>query len=125
MAIYSLAFPNMFSSESVKLFKDKQATMSNLKLILATEVKSLFGDPGYGNNLLQTIYSQNNIILRDLVIDEIYTCIKLYIPQVIVNRKDIDVVSKDNELYALIRVTNAEDFTLDLYEIQLTDTEEI
>ena len=125
MAIYSLAFPNMFSSESVNLYKDKQATMTNLKLLLASEVTSLFGDPGYGSRLMQTIYSQNDLILRDLVIDEIYTCIKTYMPQIIVDRKDIVITADDDGLYAEIKVVNALDYTLDLYKIQLTDTDEI
>lgn len=125
MSIYSLAFPNMFSSESVNVYKDKQATMTNLKLLLASEVTSLFGDPGYGSRLMKTIYSQNDLILRDLVIDEIYTCIKTYMPQIIVDRKDIVITADDDGLYAEIKVVNALDYTLDLYKIQLTDTDEI
>lgn len=125
MSLYSLAFPNMFSSEKVNIYKDKQATMTNLKLLLSTEVTSLFGDPGYGSNLMQAIYSQNNIILRDLVIDEIYTCIKTYMPQIIVERKNIRVVSENTSLYAEIRAMNAEDYSIDLYKIRLLDTDEI
>ena len=125
MSLYSIAFPNMFSSEKVNIYKDKQATMTNLKLLLSTEVTSLFGDPGYGSRLMQTIYSQNNMILRDLVIDEIYTCIKTYMPQIIVERKNIIVTSEKDGLYAEIRAVNALDYTLDLYKIRLTDTDEI
>lgn len=125
MALYSLAFPNMFSSEKVNLYKDKQATMTNLKLLLASEVTSLFGDPGYGSKLMQAIYSQNDLILQDLVIDEIYTCIKTYMPQLLVERKDIIITADDDGLYAEIRAVSAEDYTLDLYKIQLTDTDEI
>lgn len=125
MALYSLAFPNMFSSEKVNLYKDKQATMTNLKLLLASEVTSLFGDPGYGSKLMQAIYSQNDLILQDLVIDEIYTCIKTYMPQILVERKDIIITADDDGLYAEIRAVSAEDYTLDLYKIQLTDTDEI
>lgn len=125
MPLYSLAFPNMFSSESVNLYKDKQATLTNLKLLLATEVTSLFGDPGYGTRLMQTIYSQNDFILRDLVIDEIYTAIKTYMPQMIVERKDISIIAEDDKLHAEIKAVSATDYTLDLYRIQLTDTEEI
>lgn len=125
MALYSLAFPNMFSSEKVNLYKDKQATMTNLKLLLASEVTSLFGDPGYGSKLMQAIYSQNDLILQDLVIDEIYTCIKTYMPQILVERKDIIITADNDGLYAEIRAVSAEDYTLDLYKIQLTDTDEI
>ena len=70
MALYSLAFPNMFSSESVNLYKDKQATLTNLKLLLATEVTYLFGDTGYGTRLMQTLYSQNDCGLRDTAMSD-------------------------------------------------------
>ncbi len=125
MAIYSLAFPNMFSSEKVNIYKDKEATKTNLKLLLSTEVTSLFGDPGYGSRLMQTIYSQNNMILRDLVIDEIYTCIKTYMPQIIVERKNIVIVADDDALYAEIKAVSTSDYSIDLYRIRLIDTDEI
>lgn len=125
MAIYSLAFPNMFSSEKVNIYKDKEATKTNLKLLLSTEVTSLFGDPGYGSRLMQTIYSQNNMILRDLVIDEIYTCIKTYMPQIIVDRKNIVITSDDVSLYAEIKAVNTVDYSMDLYKIRLIDIDEI
>lgn len=125
MSLYSLAFPNMFSSEKVNIYKDKQATMTNLKLLLSTEVTSLFGDPGYGSRLMQIIYSQNNMILRDLVIDEIYTCIKTYMPQIIVDRKNIVITSDDTSLYAEIKAVNAVDYSMDLYKIRLIDIDEI
>ena len=123
--MYSIAFPNIFSSESVNLFKDREATMSNLKLILATELNSLFGDPGYGCALMQTIFSQSDSILKEIVIDEIYSCISFYIPQVTISNKDIKLYVKDKKLYASIKIQNKQDFTTNLYEIELTDTEEI
>lgn len=124
MNIYSLAFPTMFSSGKTLVASNEDATMSNLKLLLASEVTSLFGDPGYGTALQRVIYSQNNLVLQDLIVDEIYTCIKTYMPQLIVKRENIQLTAKDRDLYAQIAATNALDYTLNLYNIQLTDTQE-
>jgi hypothetical protein len=47
----SIAFPDILGHVNTSVFSDHEATISNLKLILATELKSLFGDPGYGCGL--------------------------------------------------------------------------
>lgn len=114
----------MFVNSQTKVNTDKDATMTNLQLALTSEKNSLFGDPGYGAELQRVIYSQNNVVLKDLVIDEIYSCITTYIPQLIVKRKDIQIIADKNDLYARIPTTNAIDFSLNLYEIQLTDSQE-
>lgn len=122
--MYSLAFPNMFSSSRVLLAKDHEATMNNLKLLLRSDKNGLFGDPYFGADLTKVIYMQNNIILRDLVVDSIYTAILTFMPQLKVSRDDITVYSKNYKLYAKIKATNLLDYTTDLYDILLTDTEE-
>ena len=44
-------------------------------------------------------------------------------PQVVLKRNDINVTSKDNQLYATLNSTNLIDYTTDMYDIKLTDTE--
>ena len=61
----------MFNSGGTRLLKDKDATISNTRLLLASWKNSLFGDPYFGTNIKRFIYQQNNIILRDLIIDDI------------------------------------------------------
>ena len=70
----------MFTSSKTLLVSDHEATFQNLKLLLESERESLFGDPYFGVLLKRFLYEKNNLILRDLVIDEIYTAIKTYIP---------------------------------------------
>ena len=80
--MYSIAFPDMFSSSSTLLYKDRDATASNMKLLLGSWKKSLIGDPYFGTNLKRFLYEQNNIILQDLIIDEIYISLHIFMPQV-------------------------------------------
>ena len=54
------------------LYEDNTATKSNLKLILSTELKSLFADPEYGCGLKKFLFEQNSPIVHDLIIDKIY-----------------------------------------------------
>ena len=65
------------------------------------------------------------MILRELVIDEIYTCIKTYMPQIIVERKNIVITADDDALYAEIKAVSTSDYSIDLYRIRLIDTDEI
>ena len=123
--MYSIAFPDMLTRNRTKLVKDKDATSNNLLLILKTVTKEcLFGDPYYGTNLLRIIYEQNNILLRDIVVEEIYTAITTYIPQLQLTRKNINVYGQDSKLYAEIKAINRIDQQVDLYNIELTDFSE-
>lgn len=123
--MYSIAFPDMLSLTKTNLVEDRKATYSNLYLILKTVTKEcLFGDPYYGTNLLRIIYQQNNLILKDLVVDEIYTAIRTYIPQLQLTRNNIKVNGEGTKLFAEIRAINLIDQQLDLYTIELTDFSE-
>ncbi len=117
----SLKFPDMFTNVSTKTISGREATLSNLKLILKSDKGSLFGDPYFGSNLKKLIFNQNNTILRDIVIDDIYTTIITFIPQVILERKDVKIELKKQTVYVTIKLTNLLDFTTDMFTIQLTN----
>ena len=119
----SLAFPNMFGSTTTKVFTDHQATASNLKLTLMSEKTSLFGDPYFGTNIRKMLYEQNNYVLQDLVIDDIYTAILQFMPQLVVQRKDIQLVSQGEDIYITIKALNLIDYTVDTYNINLLNYE--
>lgn len=121
--MYSIAFPNMFSNSKTNLVEGKKATASNLKLLLKSRSGSLFGDPNFGTELMMVFFNQNSPILADLIIDEIYTTIVTMMPQIIVSRKDITIESNGVDVVANLRLTNKEDFTTNLYQINLTNTE--
>lgn len=122
--MYSINFPKMISNVNTLIIEDHAATASNLKLLLASDKYSLLGDPYYGTNLKRLMFEQNNQILRDLIIDDIYTAILTFMPQIKVDRKDITVTSDRASVFANIKAINLLDFTTNLYNINLTDSEE-
>ena len=106
---------------------DEATAREKLELVLmelASDKYSLLGDPYYGTNLKRLMFEQNNQILRDLIIDDIYTAIITFLPQLKIQRKDISVTSNRAAVYASIRAINLLDYTMDLYNINLTDSEE-
>ncbi len=123
--MYSIGYPDMVSNTNANIVKDRDATLSNLKLLLLSDKYSLFGDPYYGTNIKKLMFEQNNQVLKDLVIDDIYVAIGTFLPQLIVERKDITVISKLASVYINIKATNLLDFQTDLYQINLTNSEEI
>lgn len=123
--MYSLAFPKMFTSAKTLLYKDHDATLSNLKLLLASERTSLLGDPYFGTILKRVIFEQNDGILRDLIIDEIYTSIITFMPQISLERNSIIITSDGVDVFAKIYGLNLIDYKTDMYTINLTSTDEV
>lgn len=115
----SIAFPNILNSANTNLFNDKDATKSNLRLILLTELKSLFGDPGYGCGLKKFLFEQNSPIIRDLIVDKIYNTIRTYIPQLVCKRSDIEILKDKTNIYVDVKATNLIDYTVNNYSIAL------
>ena len=119
--MYSLNFPTMFTNNTTSLIEDKQATLSNLKLLIASDKFSLLGDPYFGTNIKKFVYEQGSTVFRDLLIDELYTAIKVFMPQISVTRKDIKITIDREQVYATINCIYKLDNTINLYTIKLTD----
>lgn len=117
----SIEFPNMLKSNSTNIVKDLVATKQNALLLLKTEKGELFGDPYFGIRLKRYLFEQNNYILKDIIIDEIYTQIALFMPQLKVNRDDIKIIQDRAKLYCNFKAINQIDFTTDMYSLTLFD----
>lgn len=125
----SIHFPHMFNTNSTRVWKSSEylnATKQNTKLVLYSERGELIGDPYFGLMLRQFMFDQNNYILRDQIIDMIYTQLAIFIPQVHVERKDITVF-QDREkakLYCEFSGVNQIDYQLNTYQLVLFDSNE-
>lgn len=118
----SIAFPNMFTRSSTNYVIDKEATAQNLKSLILSEKGELFGDPFYGVGLKQYLFDQNDIIVRDLLLDDIYLAIASFMPQLRITRNDIKLRTGDKgEIIIDISAINQLDFTTDLYSIVLLE----
>ena len=121
--MYSFGFPRMLGTASSNLVQDKEAIKSNLYLILKSYRNTLFGDPYFGNELRKWVYERSTSIVPDLVIDELYTLITTFIPQLYLTRKDIKLSTDGTNIYTDISFVYRLDNTSDLYKINLTNTE--
>ena len=122
--MYSLNFPN-FLSETNNVISNKEATRSNMRLLLGSERLTHFGDPYFGARLKRVMFEQQNVALKDLMIDELYTTLVTFMPQIYVTRKSITLESRKNELFATIQYWNKIDGTSDLYTIKLMDAQPV
>lgn len=126
MSVNAIKFPEMISSTGqANLIFNREATYQNLKYLLLSTKKTLLGDPYYGTRLRDMIFEKNNPILRDLVVDDIYTNIRTYMPQIRIDRKNIEVTSNGKIVQVTIVAQNVIDFKFDDYTIKLLDVEEI
>lgn len=119
----AVRFPKMFNSNKTAIVKDKEATEQNLKSLLASFKKTLLGDPYFGSNLQKLLFEHNNIILQDLVIDDVYSVINAYMPQIRVVRNNITVTSDGNSVIVNIRAQNLLDYTFSEYSLNLLTVE--
>lgn len=117
--MYSIKFPDMFSYSKTNLIKDNEATLSNTKLLIGAWKNSLYGDPFFGTNVKQYVYEQNNVILRDIIIDDLFESIRMFIPQILVKREWIKITQENQALYATINCINKLDNQPDMFTIRL------
>lgn len=119
----SINFPKMFNRNSTKIVKDFNATKQNTILLLLTEKGELFGDPYFGVRLKRYIFEQNNYILKDIIIDEIYTQLALFMPQLKVERNDIKIVQERAKIYCRFKAKNLANYKTNMYSLCLFDGE--
>lgn len=125
----SICFPKMFNTNSTNVTKGSEylkATKQNALLVLQCEKGELFGDPDFGLLLKHYLFDQNNHVLRDAIIDQIYIQLALFIPQIRVERKDIDIVQdrEKGKLYCSFSGINQIDYKLNTYNLVLLDEKE-
>lgn len=122
--IKSISFPKMLNHNRVQLVEDYDATLQNIKTVLGSEKGEFKFDPYFGIRLKRYMFEQNNFVLQDLLLDEIYEQLVTFIPQIIVKRNDITFEKERAKLYLNIKCTNRVDFTLNTYNLVLYDNQE-
>ena len=125
----SIKFPSMFNPSSTKVWSSKdyhEITKQNLDLLLHTERGELFGDPYFGLLLKHYLFSQNDYVLKDIIIDIIYTQLALFIPQIKIRREDINIIQdrEKGKLYCRFHAVTQIDYQVDTYNLVLIDQAE-
>ena len=99
----------------------KKATLQNTELLLQTIKGSLLGDPYFGNSLKKYLFEPNNYILKDIIIDTLYSQIALFLPQIKVNRNDINIIKDTIKGKLICKFTgiNQIDYKVDTFNLVL------
>lgn len=122
----SYKFPKMFNSNSSRIWLENEygkATRQNVLLLLQSERGELVCDPYFGILLKHYMFNQNSYILKDILLDTIYTQIAIFLPQVKVSRNAIDLVTDPlkGRLYCTFSGTNQIDYTHNTFNLLLFD----
>jgi phage baseplate assembly protein W len=122
----SFKFPKMFKSNSSRIWREdeyNEATRQNVLILLQSERGELECDPYFGILLKHYLFNQNSYILKDILIDTIYTQIAIFLPQVKVSRNDIDIIADPlkGRLHCTFSGVNQIDYTHNTFNLVLFD----
>ena len=122
----SFKFPNMFKSNSSQIWREdeyNQATKQNVLILLQSERGELECDPYFGILLKHYLFNQNSYILKDMLIDTIYTQIAIFLPQVKISRNSIEIFAdnKRGQLRCVFTGINQIDYTNNTFNLLLFD----
>jgi hypothetical protein len=122
----SYKFPKMFNSNSSQIWREDEygkATRQNAVLLLQSERGEFECDPYFGILLKHYMFNQNSYILKDMLIDTIYTQIAIFLPQIKISRNSIDIISdiQRGKLYCRFSGINQIDYTHNTFNLLLFD----
>jgi hypothetical protein len=122
----SYKFPKMFKSNSSQIWREDEygkATRQNALLLLQSERGELECDPYFGILLKHYMFNQNSYILKDMLIDTLYTQIAIFLPQIKVTRNSIDIIpdTQKGKLYCKFSGINQIDYTHNTFNLLLFD----
>ncbi len=125
----SIKFPKMFGSGNTNVWKTselRELTIQNIKTVLLSERGELASDPYFGLKLKHFTFEPNSYILKEQLKDMIYTQLALFVPQIHVDRKDIEVIqpkSEKGKVYCKIKFIYQTDFQVDSTQLLLFNSE--
>lgn len=122
----TMKFPKMFNTNSTNVWKSNEylyATRQSALLLLQSERGELFGDPYFGIVLRRYMFDQNSYILKDVIIDVIYTQFALFLPQIKIKRSDIDIIQNKEKgrLYCKFSGISQINYTHNTFNLVLFD----
>lgn len=122
----SYKFPKMFNTNNSRIWQENEygkATKQNVLILLHSERGELECDPYFGILLKHYMFNQNSYILKDMLLDTIYTQIAIFLPQVKVSRNSINIVTDPlkGRMYCSFSGTNQIDYTHNTFNLLLFD----
>ena len=114
----------MFNPNSSRIWREDEygkATRQNALFLLQSERGELECDPYFGVLLKHYMFNQNGYILKDILIDTIYTQIAVFLPQIKISRESIELITDNlkGRLYCKFSGVNQIDYTHNTFNLLL------
>jgi hypothetical protein len=116
----------MFKSNHSRIWREDEynkATKQNVLVLLQSERGELECDPYFGILLKHYMFNQNSYVLKDVLLDTLYTQIAIFLPQIKVSRNSIDLITdeKKGRIYCSFSGVNQIDYTHNTFNLLLFD----
>jgi phage baseplate assembly protein W len=108
-------FPNIFKGNGVDIIKDREAALSNLNLLINSEIFEYRFDPEYGSKIPMLLYRPKNQLTKDLIADACYE-LQAFCPNIRFRRDQVVIKYTEPgeaEIYIPITIDN-NNFTTDI-----------
>lgn len=108
-------FPNILKGNGVDIIKDREAALSNLQLLINSELFEFRYDPAYGSKIPMLLYRPKNQLTKDLIADACYE-LQAFCPNIRFKRSQVVVTYKEGaraDIYIPITIEN-NNFTTDI-----------
>ena len=125
----SFKFPKMFRPTSSRIWRTdeyNEATRQNVLILLQSERGELECDPYFGLMIKHYMFSQNNYILKDMLMDTIYTQLALFLPQLKIQRNSIEIIQdkERGKVYCRFSGINQIDYAHNTFNLLLFEDSE-
>ena len=120
----SIRFPKMFTTSTTQVVEGHDATSQDMVLLFYSDKGELFGDPFFGIRLKRFTFNQNSPVLEQMLIDEIYSQILVFMPQLTVIRSNIKIKRQLGRMIISVKAINKVDYTTNMYEAVLLINDE-
>ena len=118
----TFSFPQFIDrgTKTVNLSTDAKSINECLGVLLRTRPGELFGDPEYGCDLIDRIFSYNGLIIDTLLKEDIINAVTKYEPRITMTSGDIQIVRDYNILHIYMQYVIKETNEINTFNFDVT-----
>ena len=122
MKQYTFSFPQIINRTSgkIELSDNVQSINECLGILLRTRPGEMLGDPNWGCNLIDRVFSYHGVIIEPLIIDDILDAVDKYEPRINMTSGDITLVQDNNVLQIYLQYEIKETGQINSYNMSIT-----
>lgn len=119
----TFSFPQVVnrSLKKIQFSEDTKSINECLGILLRTRPGELLGDPDYGCNLIERVFSYGGVIIEQLIKEDIVSAVEKYEPRVIMNYEDITIVQNIQKVDIYIQYEIKETGEINDFNLEITN----